>query len=226
MDQADRIDYVLASGIGNFLTARWGEAREALTSLDPAYMQTIMSWSAVEDVDLQLPDAPPEPNHRLSDDWHYMLEATVEVVHQVDRIYQTVERALSATNWRDASYYTDTWVEAAYSTKVHSLGRRKEKYTQGVIQVRDRVGDIRQGLVPGIRGCGGHSSDGITEDRLWESSLALGVSSVLKWMPDPAHESPPEWIRGMPEATRNLLIDLGDALDGLTQDIQRYTGSY
>ena len=187
---------------------------------------------------LQLPDDLLKPSGRMSDDWHYMLEATTEVVRQVDRIYYTVDRALSATNRREALYYSDTWVEAVYSlcdkinrvveysTKVHSLGRRKDKYTEGVIQVRDKVGEIRQGLVHGLREGGGHPSEGITEDQLWEPGVALGMPNLLEWTPDSENESPPESISRIGEATDNMLEDLGAALGGLAQDIKKFAGAY
>lgn len=232
----ERIERVLQSGIGDFLLARWEEVKEELTSLDSKFVQTVSSWVSLQEHGIQLPDDLPQPSKRLSPDSHHLLEATFEVIRQLDRIYLTVDRALSATNRRDALYYFDTWIEAThnlcdkinrvveYSCKAHSLGRRKEKYVDGVNQVKEKIGKIRHGLVHGERQAGGVPSKGITEDQLWEMGVALGLPNILDWIPDPEGEGPPEWISRIGETTDNILRDLGETLEGLVQDIKKVKG--
>lgn len=229
----ERIERVLQSGIGEFLLARWEEVKEELSSLDPKFVQTVSSWVSLQERGFQLPDNLPQPSERLSSDYHHLLEATFEVMRQLDRIYLTVERALSATNRRDALYYSDTWIEAThnlcdkinrvveYSCKVHDLGRRKGKYVDGVNRIKEKIGTVRHGLVHGERQAGGVPSKGITQDQLWETGVALGLPNILDWIPDPEGEGPPEWISRIEETTQNILRDLGETVEGLAQDIKK-----
>ena len=61
----------------------------------------------------------------------------------------------------------------------------------------------------------------MTEDKLWEPSVALGTANVLKMMTD---LEMPESITRIADATDNVLIDLGAMVSGLAQDIKRYGG--
>lgn len=221
--------------ITDFIAHRWDEAKAVLSRHDPGFVATVNVYFDVKERGLILPNVPPPPSHRLSAKWYELFESTMDVSEQLDRLDVTVRKIDGAANHHEAHYYFETWVQDIYnlcekigrmislSCSMYSLGRLKDKYRQEVEnKIQHNVGRKRQALVHGAdeaeKGGLGVSAKGITEDQLWEASVAAGPETI-PYALESSHLYTPEWLRRIRPVTTDILAQLGGILSGLDQDI-------
>lgn len=218
----------------DFIANRWEEAKADLSQHDPAYVATMGIYFDMKER-LILPDSPPQPSYRLKTEWYDLLQSTMDVAQQLDRLEFTVQKIDTATNRKEADYYFETWVQDIYnlcekikvlislSCGLYSLGRLKDKYREEVEKkVQHNTGRKRQALVHGAdereKGGLGISAGGITEDKLWESLVAVGPGTI-PYALDSSHLKPPEWLHRNRPVTIEILGTLGTILSSLDQII-------
>ena len=182
-----RLDRLTNTVIFGFIFARWAEAKEDLALIDPAFVALLASWDSGVEKGVVLPETLSTPTNRLSDLWYHVLEASIELLRQMDRTHITADKFASAEDRVNAMYYQDTHSQdlfglcekvnrlIEYTCGLNDLGRRENKYRNKVNEIRDHVGEAsRHGLVHGAPGGGGRPSEGLTEDGSWESFVCFG----------------------------------------------------
>jgi hypothetical protein len=102
-------------GISSFIEHRWAEAQEELKRIDSGFVNAFSAYDTLTNHGLWLPDNLPTTSKRLGKRWHMLLESTVELIRQIDRLHLTVSKTQTAPNRRETLYYMDTWVEESYS---------------------------------------------------------------------------------------------------------------
>lgn len=227
-----RLDRLRNTAIFGFISTRWAEAKEDLALIDPAFVASLDSWDSVLEEGVILPDKP-TPTKRLSGVWYHVLEATIELLLQMDRTRITADKIASAEDRVDAMYYQYTYSQdlfglcekvnrlIEYTCGLNDLGRREDKYRNQVGAIRDRVGEAsRHGLVHGATGGGGRPSEGITEKSLWETLVGFG-DEVLPSLLDPSDTDVGPGDSRAQSATVGYFERLGEILQGLDEDIKR-----
>jgi hypothetical protein len=154
---------IKAFGISSFIEHRWAEAKEELKRIDSGFVNALSVYDILRNNGLWLPDNLPTPSRRLSKRWHKLLESTVELIRQIDRLNLTVSKMQTAPNRREALYYWDTWVQDSYSLcekverliqrscNVHRMAQSSERYflKQVEVDVKHKICTVRQALVHG-----------------------------------------------------------------------------
>ena len=111
------------------------------------------------------------------------------------------------------------------SCRLYSLGKRKDKYRNEVEKnVQTNAGKLRQALVHGAdepkRGGLGINAKAITNERLWEGSVAVGPE-ILQYLTDSTDALVPNWLGQIETVTENLVGHLGATLHRLEKDMIR-----
>ena len=228
-----RLDSLRTTAIFAFISARWAEAKEDLALIDPVFVASLDSWDSVLEKGVILPDTLPTLNKRLSGAWYRALEATIELLRQMDRTRITADKIASAEDRVDELYYQDTLSQdlfglcekvnrlIEYTCGLNDLGKREDKYRNQVNAIGEHIGEAsRHGLVHGATGGGGRPSEAITEKSLWEGLVSFGVE-VLPSLLDPTDTDVGPNASRAQSATVGYFERLGEILQGLDDDIKR-----
>jgi hypothetical protein len=224
--------------ITNFIENRWSEAKQELAEHDPAFFPAIETHYSTKEEEPILSGNPPAPSYRLSERWYHVLETTVDVSQQLERLRRTVFKARSATNRQEALYYFDTWIADVYSLcekvkvlvaqscRLHSLGNKAINQYRGEIEneVQKNAGRMRHALVHGKdepkAGGLGINAKAITQDKSWEMLVVAGPSIIDQYLLTPGGDNmPPERILRLPSITTEILARIGATLYDLDQAI-------
>ena len=229
--------------LSSFIEHRWAEAKEELKRVDSAFVNAFSAYDTLTDRGLWLPDNLLTPSRRLSKRWYMLLESTVELIRQIDRLNLTISKTQTAQNRREFIYYWDIWVEAAYSLcekvervierscNVHRMAQHRRRYFVDQVEehVKHKISSFRQALVHGAddpkRGGRGITAQANTEDGLWEGLVMSNPQDLSPFWLESAEHPVPEYVRGIPNATRTRLEELGNILTTLDLEIRAITSS-
>src|ERR687896_2346614 len=97
--------------IYNFIENRWTDAKKQLQRQDLAFVATVEAYGSLWDQGIVLPELTnfSRPRYPLQR-WYRLLETTVDIVQELQRIDTTTSQAQSAGNRENARYYYDMWV--------------------------------------------------------------------------------------------------------------------
>ena len=190
------------ASIGDFVNHRWTDAKEALRILDGGFVGGLESEIRLRTrgvLAARWGDGEPKPKRRLPSKWHRLLEACLELTMQM-KLLQTAADGLKADAHIGmsrlevgirADYYFRSWFmhaaaltertnevikwttnvyvpEHATRTKLaEQQGKRvHEQITEAIERQRDQY----------LHGAIRSWAKGITEDQLWEGSVAVGLT--------------------------------------------------
>ncbi len=188
--------------IDDFVNQRWSDAKEALRQLDKDYVDKIESEDRLQRLELTAPwpsAVTRRPVQELPSEWHRLLEACVEMVSQVSTLQISAASLTADANkglspveaGKRVDYHFRSWFIHAdaladrvnevikWTTKVYvadhkaraELGKRLQDRVHR--EVSEWVKKQRNSYVhAGPRSWG----SGITEDLLWEGSVAVGMT--------------------------------------------------
>ena len=187
--------------IEEFVDHIWVEARKALQTLDSEFVEQLdnlyerQQAGAAESLSA---DERPKPTHRLSHEWHLLLEACFELTRQL-HLFRFAAKCLSETSLESSSA-KETGLRIDYDlrawfTHAETLAERANLVVKRTITVfsegsrnnpnltksfrvlvdkaiTDQVKDIRNKYMHATRG----DAQAITEAGLWEGPVVLGLT--------------------------------------------------
>ena len=188
--------------IDDFVNHRWADAKLMLRKLDRDFVDKLECEVRLEAVGLATPWQPDigrVPALRLSSEWHRLLEACHELTVQASILQTSAVNLTADANHelpllevgRRANYHFRSWFIHArtlaertdevirWTTKVYVTDRETrtnlDKRLQGRVyeEVTKHVIEQRNQYTHGARRSWG---SGITEDQLWESLVAVGMT--------------------------------------------------
>ena len=190
------------ASIEDFVNHRWEDAKEALRNRDSEFVRRIESKVRLDALNLSAPwpidELGRKPYRRLNKKWHNLLEACAELMMQLSLLEESTA-VLAEDNHsnvpvgragRQAFSHFRTWfmhaqtlneracrvVEQSTRIYVDDDITRKEITAQYVGRVREvpaHLNEIRNSFVHANRSW----AKGITEDQLWESTIACGLTA-------------------------------------------------
>lgn len=188
--------------IDDFVNHRWVDAKAKLRDLDRDFVDKYESEVRLQTIGLATPWRPDTgrvPAQRLSSEWHRLLEACLELTVQASILQTSAANLTADANHelplievgRRANYHFRSWFIHArtltertdevirWTTKVYVPDRETrtnlDKSLQGRVyeEVTKHIREQRNRYVHGaLRSWG----SGVTEDQLWESFVAVGMT--------------------------------------------------
>ena len=236
--------------INDFIDHRWTDAKEALRKLDEHFVSRLESEVRLRSAGLSAPwpsalDSPPK--RRLPKHWHLLLEACLELTIQTSNL-QVAATSLTVENLgshsalevgRRSNYHFRSWfvhaITLADQCKV-VIARTARAYITDCTKVREVVNDRQEAVQEQIvrhlseernryvQPGRGAWARGLTEDVLWESQVAAGMTPTR--FLDEFHypEEAPRAREGdfdpFVGATTTILERIGTILGDLEADIK------
>jgi hypothetical protein len=233
--------------IYNFIENRWTDAKKQLQRQDLAFVAAVEAYGSLWDQGIVLPELTnfSRPHYPLPQRWYRLLETTVDIVQELQRIDTTTSQAQSAGNRENARYYYDMWVQNAFnlcekvkllvthSCRLYSLANTvKDHYHSEINKVQDNVGKSRHALVHGAdeaaKGGRGINARAITDNPLgWDIIVALGPR-VIPYILESANDAgmtPKQYAMILGDLTRVLNTALAAVLYEFDSDIRHSAGS-
>ena len=234
--------------IDDFVNHRWADAKEVLRQLDPDYVREVEETVRLQDVGPQppkVPDVERSPKRRLPTEWHTLLEDCSELVMQASILQTATDCFIADSDGGMSSvevgkrlfYHMHSWF-------IHA--NALADWTQRVIDdTTNLLSDSKTGkeiakrhrasvhskvtkLVKKERNRFAHAtktswSTNITEDNLWEGSVAAGLTPqkshdefIYPFMGDRAKSG---MYRQFADRTGIVFDLLGEILHELEKDI-------
>ena len=237
--------------IDDFVNQRWSDAKATLRQLDKDYVDKIESEVRLQALRLTTPwlsDVRRRPVQELSSEWHRLMEECLEATMQVstlqlsaDSLTADANNGLSHTEaGRRVHYHFRSWFIHAkalaesvnaiikLTTEVYIADQRVR--TELVKRLRGRVCREVSEWVGKQRNSYVHATpeswaSGITEDRIWEFSIAVGMIPQ-KFLHDFHYPDCGDKVRGgeysfFIDRTNWILDTLGSILQELEVNIPR-----
>ena len=224
---------------------RWDDAKAQLAVIDPAFVKTIDSARRLEALGIVI-KSELVPEKRFTARWINLLEACGDAVLVADQLQLAVENlnperykgmdARSAS--REATYHAFNWVLYDFaliekvrrlisvSAKIYLRDREpverteiKNRYLKRLKALAKRFERTRHGLTHGISG--DNIVAGITEDRLWEKGVALGLTpqKILEFFHDVDYPAA-LWYSEKSKQTQERLAEEGLLLADFESEFQ------
>ncbi len=228
-----------------FIENRWAEARQELAKKDPGFIRTVEAHDYVVGQGLLLPQTIPTPSRHLPARWHQVLETTMEIIRELERLQLTVSLAEPDPNSKETPqtgrqigwYFFEMWVQNAHNLcdkvkllvthccRLYQLGGSKVGYQQEITaKLQGRLGKLRQPLVHGAGGQETIAHLAITvENQGWEVSVAQGPAIINEIMRGAYEQgdSRKVYFERLEKLTDLLLYRLAQTLYQLDQEINR-----
>ena len=181
--------------IEKFIENRWTEARTELESIAPKFVQAFQTWDSLKKLGIVLPEEFPDPEERLPDPWHEILESSMDVIQAIERVEITVELLEGNTELRLARFYHGVWLQNGYavcqkvqaliahSCKLHSidLETKRSIYSTLKSNVLYKIDQRRTALVHGANRPTGKKSitaTAMTDEGYWEGAVYFGHQTI------------------------------------------------
>ena len=184
-----------------FVNRRWGDAKEVLRGLDGDFVSRLESEQRLQTLGLDMPKAHGvgfTPKKRLSKQWHHLLEACLELTMQAWKVKVAADAMTPEANAElppheagaRSDYHFRSWFIHAqalterasdvirkttevYIAEATNRSEIAKRYTARVRQEISKIVDRqRNDYVHPRRSW----ASGITENQLWEGSVAAGVT--------------------------------------------------
>jgi hypothetical protein len=230
--------------IRNFIENRWAEAKEELLRRDPAYVSAVQSYISLYNK-LRLPDSI-HPQRRLLDErWIRLLEATVNVIREMENLDFTISLIKPTLNRRTSHYYVDRWLETAYnlcekvkvlithSGRMYGLGKKLiDNYCKQIdsSELPGKISLLRHPLVHGEGGKESVVRRAVSEDKKqrWEFYVAAGPQILDHILEYDSEQGllPRELSEILSNHTTRLLANISGVLSQLEQDINKFKTRY
>ena len=189
------------TSIDDFVSHRWGDAKEALRKLDGDYVSRLESEHRLQTLGLGMPQhysVGDSPKRLLSKKWHHLLEACLELTIQAWNVHVAAISLTAKANVGMSSYEaglradyhfrswfihatalterTDDVIRKATDVYTAECAKRKEiaKQHQASVyqQITKRIDQQRNDYVHARRSW----ASGVTEDQLWEGQVTIGMT--------------------------------------------------
>ena len=188
--------------INDFVEHRWADAREELRKLDPDFARLDEETVRLQGLGLEVLGVGRSPKRRLSKKWHTLLEDCDELVRKASILQTAIDCFIADSDGEMSSvevgrrffYHMQSWFIHAQAlaeytkrvisntTKLYISDREADKkldkcHRKSVYcQVTKMVEQERNKFA---HATGKSSSTSITEDDLWEGSVAAGLTPQM-----------------------------------------------
>ena len=188
--------------INDFVERRWADAKGELQKLDPDFVRRSEETVRLQGLGLEALDFSHNPKRRLSREWHILLEDCDELVRKASVLQTAIDCFIADSGGGMSSgdigrrffYHMQSWfihaqALAEYTQRVFSSTTKlyfrdsetgKKIANRHIESVRCQVTRwVEQGRIKFVHATGKSLSTGITEDDLWEGSVAAGLTPQI-----------------------------------------------
>ena len=225
--------------IQDFIDNRWAEARIELESFAPTFVLAVLAYDGLRESGFVLPEGLLTPEQRFPVGWNEILESTMDVAQAMERLNVTLELLKGNSELRLARYYSDVWLQSAYSLcekveglishagKIHSFNKKTKRGHHARIksEIRDEIDNRRTSIVHGANRPEGKvpiTATVITERGLWEGLVLFGSNmnnKVVEEMHKQGRVTAQDYFAVLTDKTQDVISRLGVVLEGVEQDI-------